>query len=68
MKRHQYEGQSYSKEFWFAKLCEEIGEVARNLVDNLKEPGFNNGKLIKELEHVEFIGRCFREDMERRGT
>ena len=68
MKRHQYKDQSYSKEFWFAKLMEEVGEVARELVDNLKEPHFNNGKIIKELEHVEFIASCFREDMERRSA
>lgn len=69
MKRRQYEGASYSDEFWLAKLGEEFGEVAREVVDNLKadEPPINRGKLVKELEHVEFIARCFREDVQRRG-
>ena len=68
MKRRQYEGQSYSNEFWFTKLGEEFGEVARELVDIFKGDSERPvGKLIKELEHVEFIARCFREDIARRG-
>lgn len=65
MKRYEYEGRSHTQEVWFAKLGEEFGDVAREIVDNLKEPKFNTGKLRKELEHVEFIARCFREDLER---
>jgi NTP pyrophosphatase (non-canonical NTP hydrolase) len=65
MKKQQYENRSYKTEFWFAKLAEEFGEVAREVVDIAKlKPRERN--LIEELEHVEFIARCFREDLMQR--
>ena len=70
MKKEQYEGVSLEDELWLAKLSEEVGEVARARVDAIRHPTMkrrHQRQVIKELEHVEFIARCFREDLQRRG-
>lgn len=64
MKRKQWQGQHHSSEMWLAKLGEEFGEVSKAYVQLLRGKG-TLVHLLEELEHVEFIARCAREDIEK---
>jgi hypothetical protein len=74
MKRSNWEGQSHSTGRWIAKLAEEVGEVGKEIADRPTMQHLPGGgkdlkairRTITELEHVEFIAKCFREDLERR--
>ena len=66
MNRKKWEGAAYSNAYWFAKLGEEFGEVADEQVKAMeKGDDYDDKTMIEELEHVEFIARCFRQDLER---
>jgi len=79
MKRKNWEGKTHSTLRWISKLAEEVGEVGKEIADapgafSISEatsslPIENSRcitRAIMELEHVEFIAKNFREDLQRR--
>lgn len=71
MRHHRWKDKTHPQGLWFAKLGEEFGEVAREVVEDIRgvpTVGAPTAKLIKELEHVEFIAKCWREDIMRGGA
>lgn len=65
MDRSKWEGKPHSTRRWLGKLAEEHGEVGKELsCANVSKREIK--RAMVELEHVEFIARCFREDLERR--
>lgn len=73
MNKKQWKNNKISDSKFLAKLSEEFGEVGRAQVNRLnalaaKNPAKRGYKahtknLIEELEHVEFIARCWREKL-----
>ena len=75
MKKSNFKGKRKSNAEWLSKLGEEFGEVSMGFNKLLGAEVANNPakrgvkarrkELIEELRHVEFIARCWREDLER---
>lgn len=66
MRRKNWKGQTHPVARWIAKLVEETGEVGQELARHTLPSVKDYERAITELEHVEFIAKCFREDLERR--
>ena len=63
MNRSKWKGKKYSTKRWASKLSEEYWEVLDCLVK------FEDKEALREeLSHVEFIARCWGEQLEREAT
>ena len=66
MDHGKWAGRKHTLRTWVAKLGEEFGEVNRELSDPDGVSIKQLRKAKEELEHLEFISKWFRNDIERR--
>jgi NTP pyrophosphatase (non-canonical NTP hydrolase) len=61
MNLNKWERPEVPLEILALKLCEEAGEVAKELADGWKRGGVDRGKLIEELNHVVALAKVLQE-------